>query len=177
MPAFESLGRSPHLGALTIRQVMGDKNSAADGVAILMLLSCIMAKRQSLQAVGRDSSYFTCLGMEVELQQLEERAAQIRAWLRRLPARLREKVQVLTGGSTNGVAATPPSQRSQAKAHHVRRGAEAHFGGSEGAVGEAEGRADHYRHPGRCSRHDCNYSQSKTWPAWWHVESHPKART
>ena len=42
-----------------------------------------MAKRQSTS----DSSYFTRLGMEVELQRLEERAAQLRAWLGKLPTR------------------------------------------------------------------------------------------
>jgi hypothetical protein len=42
--------------------------------------------------------------MEVELQRLEEKAAQIRAWLGRLPARVRKKVQGLTGGSDGAVA-------------------------------------------------------------------------
>jgi hypothetical protein len=54
-----------------------------------------MAKRQSSQT--SDSSYFTRLGMEVELQRLEERAAQLRAWLGKLPARAAAAVRRVAG--------------------------------------------------------------------------------
>ena len=52
-----------------------------------------MAKRQSTA----DSSYFTRLGMEVELQRLEERAAQLRAWLGKLPSRAAAAVRKVAG--------------------------------------------------------------------------------
>jgi hypothetical protein len=45
-----------------------------------------MAK-QNIDSLAHDSSYFTRLGMEVELRQLEENAAQIRAWLGRTSRR------------------------------------------------------------------------------------------
>src|SRR6188508_2453960 len=54
-----------------------------------------MAKRQSSQR--SDSSYFTRLGMETELQRLEERAAQLRAWLGKLPSRAAAAVRRVAG--------------------------------------------------------------------------------
>jgi hypothetical protein len=72
-----------------------------------------MAKRQSSEAA--DPSYLAHLGMEVELQRLEEKAAEIRAWLRRLPARVKDKVQGLTGGSADGVAAAALTQGRRRK--------------------------------------------------------------
>ena len=68
-----------------------------------------MAKRQSSRA--SDSSYFTRLGMEVELQRLEERAAQLRAWLGKLPARAAAAVRRVAG--TDG--ASSPSTRRRRK--------------------------------------------------------------
>jgi hypothetical protein len=73
-----------------------------------------MAK-QTTGSSTHDSSYFTRLGMEVELQRLEERAAQIRAWLGRLPGRMRERVQRLTGGSANRVGAAPAARGRRRK--------------------------------------------------------------
>lgn len=47
-----------------------------------MLFLPIMAKRTvTASSATQDSSYFTRLGMEVELRNLEEKAAQIRKWL------------------------------------------------------------------------------------------------
>jgi len=69
-----------------------------------------MSKRQSSRQIARNSSYFTRLGMEVELRRLEEKAAQIRGWLGTLPARMKAKVQGFTRGSADGVAATPAAQ-------------------------------------------------------------------
>jgi hypothetical protein len=74
-----------------------------------------MAKRTRQASTDRDSSYFTRLGMELELQRLEEKAEQIRAWLGRLPARVREKVQGLTGGPATGVAAAPAARGRRRK--------------------------------------------------------------
>ena len=54
-----------------------------------------MAKRQSSQT--SDASYFTRLGIETELQRLEERAAQLRAWLGKLPARAVAAVRGVAG--------------------------------------------------------------------------------
>jgi len=62
-----------------------------------------MAKRQSLSSVN-DSSYFTRLGMEVELRNLEEKAAQIRKWLGQLPGRVRKQVQALISASPDGAS-------------------------------------------------------------------------
>jgi hypothetical protein len=47
--------------------------------------------------------------MEVELQRLEEKAAQIRAWLGRLPARVRRQVKGITGGNAKVKAAASPT--------------------------------------------------------------------
>jgi hypothetical protein len=62
-----------------------------------------MATRQS----ASDSSYFTRLGMEVELQRLEERAAQLRAWLGKLPSRAAAAVRRVAGA--DGASSTGPS--------------------------------------------------------------------
>ena len=64
-----------------------------------------MSKRHSSQT--SDSSYFTRLGMEVELQRLEERAAQLRAWLGKLPARAAAAVRRVAGAD----GASPSTRR------------------------------------------------------------------
>jgi hypothetical protein len=88
--------------------------------------------------LAQDSFYFTHLGMEVELQRLEEKAAQIRAWLGRPLARSQERIQAdrRVGGWWCRDAS---SERPQTQAQDVRRGQKADFSGSEGPVGEAEG--------------------------------------
>lgn len=68
-----------------------------------------MAKRSNTQSTTtQDSSYFTRLGMEVEVQRLEEKAAQIRAWLGRLPARGPVRPATFVDG---GVSPFRPSRR------------------------------------------------------------------
>jgi hypothetical protein len=66
-----------------------------------------MAKRQSSQT--SDASYFTRLGIEVELQRIEERAAQLRAWLGRLPSRAAAAVRRVAGA--DGTSSAAPSTR------------------------------------------------------------------
>ena len=68
-----------------------------------------MAKRQSPQT--SDSSYFTRLGMEVELQRLEERAAQLRAWLGRLPSRAAAAARRVAGAEGASSPATSTGRR------------------------------------------------------------------
>lgn len=69
-----------------------------------------MAKRTATRSAAADSSYFTRLGMEVELQRLEEKAAQIRAWLANTPAAARAAVKRLTG---SGLDSTPSRGRKR----------------------------------------------------------------
>jgi hypothetical protein len=69
-------------------------------------------RQTDLPRLVSDSSYFTGLGMEVELQRLEERAAQIRAWLRKLPERQRRGSRV---ASADGASSAAPSTRRRRK--------------------------------------------------------------
>ena len=73
-----------------------------------------MAKRQSSQR--SDSSYFTRLGMEVELQRLEERAAQLRAWLGKLPARAAAAVRRVAGADKTSSPSTRRRRKMSAEA-------------------------------------------------------------
>ena len=77
-----------------------------------------MAKRQSSRT--SDSSYFTRLGMETELQRLEERAAQLRAWLGKLPARAAAAVRRVAGGD-GGSPSTRRRRRRKMSAEARKR--------------------------------------------------------
>ena len=73
-----------------------------------------MAKRQSSQR--SDSSYFTRLGMETELQRLEERAAQLRAWLGKLPARAAAAVRRVASADKTSSSSTRRRRKMSAEA-------------------------------------------------------------
>ena len=78
-----------------------------------------MAKRQSSQT--SDSSYFTRLGMETELQRLEERAAQLRAWLGKLPAQAAAAVRRVVGADAASSPSTSRRRRRKMSAEARRR--------------------------------------------------------
>jgi hypothetical protein len=80
-----------------------------------------MAKRQSSPQVGRDSSYFTRLGMETELQRLEERAAQLRAWLAKLPGRAAAAVRRVAGADRGSSPSTGRRRRRKMTAEARQR--------------------------------------------------------
>ena len=74
------------------------------------------AKRIATRSSAPDSSYFTRLGMEVELQRLEEKAAQIRAWLAKAPAAAKAAVQRLTGSGNGTSGGRKPKRTMSADA-------------------------------------------------------------
>ena len=78
-----------------------------------------MAKRQFLRT--SDSSYFTRLGMETELQRLEERAAQLRAWLGKLPARAAAAVRRVAGADEASSPSTRRRRRRKMSAEARKR--------------------------------------------------------
>lgn len=78
-----------------------------------------MAKRQSSQT--SDSSYFTRLGMETELQRLEERAAQLRAWLGKLPSRAAAAVRKVAGADGASSPSTRRRRRGKMSAEARKR--------------------------------------------------------
>jgi hypothetical protein len=74
-----------------------------------------MATRQSTS----DSSYFTPLGMEVELQRLEERATQLRAWLGKLPGRAAAAVRRVAGA--DGTSSPSTGRRKRTMSAEARK--------------------------------------------------------
>src|SRR4029450_2057792 len=78
-----------------------------------------MAKRQSSRT--SDSSYFTRLGMETELQRLEERAAQLSAWLGKLPARAAAAVRRVAGADGGSSPSTGRRRRRKMSAEARKR--------------------------------------------------------
>jgi len=80
-----------------------------------------MAKRTTTRSPAPDSSYFTRLGMEVELQRLEEKAAQLRAWLGKVPGRARAAVQALTGAASADASPTRGRKRKRTMSADARR--------------------------------------------------------
>jgi hypothetical protein len=82
-----------------------------------------MAKRQSSEAA--DPSYLAHLGMEVELQRLEERAAQLRAWLGKLPSRAAAAVRKVAGSAEASSPATRRRRKRTMSAEARRRISEA----------------------------------------------------
>jgi len=83
-----------------------------------------MAK-QKTDSWGQDSSYFTRLGMEVELQRLEEKAAHIRAWLERTPARGPGRPAASADGASSPTHSTRRSRKRKMSADARRRISEA----------------------------------------------------
>jgi hypothetical protein len=83
-----------------------------------------MAK-QNPRSLGHDSSYFTRLGMEVELRNLEEKAAQIRAWLGRTLARGPGRPPAPTDGASSHVPAGRRRRKRTMSADARRRISEA----------------------------------------------------
>ena len=80
---------------------------------------------QTRSSSNVDSSYFTRLGMEVELQRLEEKAAQIRAWLGKTSARGPGRPPASADGASSPAALKGRKRKRTMSAEARRRISEA----------------------------------------------------